>query len=646
VTKGCPHILLCTLAATAVVVVLWTFRPQAIAQLDRRVYDDLLRHTAPPPPTGRVSIVAVDEKSIAEIGQWPWRRDVVARLVERLRDLGARVIAFDIIMSEPDRLGRRGPRSPDGDEVIGTTTDAALAAALKDQRVVTGNAFTFDAPAGNAARCVLHPLQAVQIAASGEASPAHRLFQASGVICSLSVFNRASGASGFLNVNRDADGVVRRVPLVMEYRGELYPSLGLAAVQQLHGTRLVTMSATSGHPLTLGLAGQSIPLDANGCLLLRFRGPGRTIRYAGASDVLRGRLPADSFAGQIVFVGSTATGVSDQVATPLDVSYPGLEVHATVADSLLGGNFIAPPVYAGAYDLGIAVAAALTVGVSTIAGGLLWGGLGTAISCVLIWEIASRSLERRGLFLSPLLPTLSAAMSLAVLTVAKAVLERRRAERERRRRQGAYRLIVQSLTTLTETRDVDTGKHARRTQGYTRLVASLLAKSPRFRGTLTRETIELMAILAPLHDIGKVGIPDAVLNKPGPLTPEEFAQMQTHPALGYNAIVNAEALSLIEDKETVRLAMDIVFTHHEWWDGHGYPRGLAGEEIPIGGRILAVVDVYDALIASRPYRVPMPHEQAVGIIRGQRGTHFDPDVVDAFVAAQSDIERLSKALSG
>ena len=109
-----------------------------------------------------------------------------------------------------------------------------------------------------------------------------------------------------------------------------------------------------------------------------------------------------------------------------------------------------------------------------------------------------------------------------------------------------------------------------------------------------------MAILAPLHDIGKVGILDAVLNKPGPLTPEEYSQMRTHPHLGYNAIASAEALSLIEDEEIVGLAKDMVFTHHEWWDGHGYPRGLAGEEIPIGGRILAVVDVYDALVAPRP----------------------------------------------
>jgi adenylate cyclase len=640
------HILLCALGAASVAAVLSIARPSAIEHLDLRAYDELLRRTTRPSPTGRVSIVAVDEMSIAEIGQWPWRRDVLARLVERLRDLGARVIAFDVILSEPDRLGNSQPLTRNGSGAIGTTaTDQALADALKSGRVVTGYAFTFDEEDGHAATCVLHPLRAVQVAASGHVSPADRLFHPRGVICSLPILNQAAGASGFLNVSPDTDGTVRRMPLVMRYRDEVYPSLGLAAVQQIRGTRVATMSVTSEYSLTLNLADQAIPLDPYGRLLLGFRGPGRTIRYIGASDVLEGRLPAGALADQIVFVGGTAVGVNDRRATPLDTSHPGVELHATVAESLLGHNFIAIPVFARAYDLGIAVAAGLAVAVFTIAGGLLWAVLGTAIGSVLVLGLAAWALEARHTFLSPVFPILSATMSLAVLTVAKVLHERRRAGIERRRRQQGQRFIVQSLTSLTEARDADTGKHARRTQAYTKLVASLLAKSPRFRDRLTPRMIELMAMLAPLHDIGKVGIPDAVLNKPGPLTPDEFAQMRAHPHLGYKAIVSAEAMSPIEDKEVVGLAKDMVFTHHEWWDGHGYPRGLAGEAIPIGGRILAVVDVYDALVASRPYRRPMPHEQAVGIIRAQSGTHFDPDVVDAFLAAERDIEALSKTLS-
>ena len=210
------QILLCTLGAAAVVVVLSVVRPAAIAQLDRVAYDELLRRTARPPATGRVSIVAVDEKSIAEIGQWPWRRDVMAELVDRLRDLGARVIALDIILSEPDRFARPKPWMTG---TAGRRHDDRCDARRRygHQRAVTGYAFTFDAPAASSANCVLHPLPAVQVATAGQASPADRLFRPSGVICSLSVFNRAAGASGFLNVSRDSDGILRRVPLMMEY---------------------------------------------------------------------------------------------------------------------------------------------------------------------------------------------------------------------------------------------------------------------------------------------------------------------------------------------------------------------------------------------------------------------------------------------
>jgi CHASE2 domain-containing sensor protein len=638
------HVLLCALGAAAAVCALSIVRPAAIAPLDLRAYDEMLRHTARPPATGRVSMVAIDEKSIDEIGQWPWRRDVTARLVQRLRGLGAGVIAFDVIMSEPDRLGKPQSATTSRGSDAPTTTDATLAAALKQAQSVTGYAFMFDPPSGSAAVCALHPLSAVQVQRPGQPSPGRRLFQPSGVICSLPVFNRAAGASGFLNVSHDPDGIVRRVPVVMQYQGDLYPSIALAAVQQIRAAKSMTLSAINDR-LTLDLGGQTIPLDAQGRLLLRFRGPGHTLPSVGAADVLEGRVPAGAFANQIVLIGGTAVGVSDQVATPLDNSYPGLEVHATVVESLMGRDAVALPAHAGAYQLGAAAVAGLAVAGLTIAGGLLGAGLGAALGCVLLWMLASWGLETRNTFLSPVVPMLSAMTALAALTVTKFVHERRRAETEKERRQQAYRFIVQSLTSLTEARDVDTGRHARRTQGYTRLVANLLAKSPRFRSRLTREMIELTAILAPLHDIGKVGIPDAVLNKPGPLTPDEDAQMRTHPRLGYNAIVKAEALSLIEDEEVVGLAKDMVLTHHEWWDGHGYPRGLAGEEIPIGGRILAVVDVYDALIASRPYRVALSHEQAVRIIRSQRGTHFDPDVVDAFLAAEDDIEALSKTLS-
>jgi putative two-component system response regulator len=152
----------------------------------------------------------------------------------------------------------------------------------------------------------------------------------------------------------------------------------------------------------------------------------------------------------------------------------------------------------------------------------------------------------------------------------------------------------------------------------------------------------LIGQLSPLHDIGKVGVSDAVLNKPGALSAEELDEMRRHPGFGHETIANAERLAGGEGHEAiVQLAKDIVYTHHERWDGQGYPRGLKGEDIPVAGRIVALVDVYDALSNSRSYRTSLTHEEAVETIAAGRGTHFDPDVVDAFLAVAEEFRQLS-----
>ena len=153
----------------------------------------------------------------------------------------------------------------------------------------------------------------------------------------------------------------------------------------------------------------------------------------------------------------------------------------------------------------------------------------------------------------------------------------------------------------------------------------------------------MLSQLAPLHDIGKVGIPDAVLNKPGKLTPEEAAEMRRHPELGREVILRAEARVGVRDDATLEMAKDIVYTHHERWDGTGYPRGLRGTDIPVEGRIMAVVDVYDAAHARSLYHPCLPHEETVQLISQGRETHFDPDVVDAFLSVSKDFEEISSS---
>ena len=213
-------------------------------------------------------------------------------------------------------------------------------------------------------------------------------------------------------------------------------------------------------------------------------------------------------------------------------------------------------------------------------------------------------------------------------------------------------LSVRTLACLAEARDNETGHHIVRTQAYVQVLARHLAGHPRFRQSLSGERLDMTVKAAPLHDIGKVGIPDAILLKPGRLTVEEFEIMKGHPTIGAIAISRAMAQSLVGVGDMtaeqvsgafafLTLAHEITLNHHEKWDGSGYPAGLAGDAIPVSGRLMALADVFDALTSRRIYKPPIPIDEAMDIIRDGRGRHFDPDIVDAFLACLGQFTEIS-----
>ncbi|MGY3859205.1 response regulator [Aeromonas intestinalis] len=217
-------------------------------------------------------------------------------------------------------------------------------------------------------------------------------------------------------------------------------------------------------------------------------------------------------------------------------------------------------------------------------------------------------------------------------------------QRRTREVMAIQEVTIQAMASLAETRDNETGNHIRRTQHYVKLLAELLRDHPRFRHFLNDDTIHLLFKSAPLHDIGKVGIPDHILLKPGRLTKEEFEIMMTHTTLGRDAIQRAED-QLGFPVDFLRLAKEIAYSHQEKWDGSGYPEGLSGDAIPISARLMAVADVYDALICRRVYKAGMSHEEAVDIIRQGRGWHFDPDVCAAFLSATEQFKAIADRFS-
>jgi putative two-component system response regulator len=217
----------------------------------------------------------------------------------------------------------------------------------------------------------------------------------------------------------------------------------------------------------------------------------------------------------------------------------------------------------------------------------------------------------------------------------EAEVTRRMAENQR-----IQDVTIHALARLAETRDNETGNHILRTQEYVRTLASRLQRNPRFADRIDDHLVALLAKSAPLHDIGKVGIPDRILLKPGRLDADEWEIMKTHAQLGADALVHAER-DVAHPVEFLQCAKQIARSHHERWDGHGYPDGLAGEAIPLPARLMALADVYDALISQRVYKPPFPHEQAFAMIVAERGRHFDPDVVDAFVDCHAELNAVA-----
>ena len=613
-------VMMCGIVPTVVVAILSLYRPTALAKWDFSVYDTLSRALPAHLPSDRIVIVDVDERSLSSVGQWPWRRDVMGQLIDKLRDSGTEVIALDVVFAERDRY--------DGKDIA---PDDALAVSLRQGRVVLGYAMTFDGTHHAPRTCVQHPLGLAVIHPSGDQSE-DPFFRATGAVCNLESLSEAAGASGFLNAAPDPDGILRRVPMLVEFDSRVFPALSLAAVSKFTSARPVAVRVSNVNSSTLVLSGnRSISLDGRGNLLLRYRGPKRTFPYVSAVDVLNGTKGRETFEKRIAFIGTTALGTREVVATPLDTLFAGVEVQATAADNLLQQDLIRRPEFGVALETQIVLCLGVLAALLFLRFGLYWGGsIATAIGAM-VWGSAFWTMSTDGTALSPLYPTLGLLTALSAMTIAGFTLERRRADQSSEDNATSRRLMVQTLLSLTGIRDFETGRHSLRTQRYTRILAEELAKHPSYQEYLSPERIELLASLAPLHDIGKVGVPDAVLNKPGGLTPDELAEMHKHPAHGRAVIENAERAVGVRDDFTLGIAKDIVYTHHEKWDGSGYPQGLKGAAIPIPGRVMAVVDVYDAITSLRRYHAPMTQQEATAFILKGKGTHFDPAVVDAFV---------------
>ena len=262
----------------------------------------------------------------------------------------------------------------------------------------------------------------------------------------------------------------------------------------------------------------------------------------------------------------------------------------------------------------------------------------TLFGFLFIVPVSSETLLRYlHVFISPVPTMVIFIISFALLALMRFRSEELRVLYRERQLAAARDCAILGLAALAETRDTKTGNHIFRTQKYIHAMAQYLVHHKSLEYRIDPREVDLLSKSSPLHDVGKVGVRDSILLKPGPLTPAEFEEMKKHTIYGAEALAKAESASgITDDTSFLKTAQEIALTHHEKWDGTGYPFGLKGKNIPLSGRLMAIADVYDALISERVYKKAMSHKTAADMIRNSSGTHFDPEIVHVFEALEDE----------
>lgn len=626
--------------------VLGTTTDSCFRRIDCFFFDLFVQLTKSPLPTTETIIVDIDDISLDAVGQWPWPRYKFAALIETIASQQPTIIGLDILFSEPDRTSLNSLveafRTDFGLDISFsgipsglTDNDGYLGHVLSGSKVIGANFLYFDHQGADK-----QSLPSVRLTGS---IGGLELPEASGILDNIAPVRVGLHSQGFINTTLDADGLLRQAPLLIKYKGTVLTHLALATLLAKEDVQEIEVGADFYGPL-LKIGSSTIPIDRKGYALLRFPSPSHTHKFISAVDVLNGSVPFDTFTGKTVFVGSSAAGMNDLHHTIFHPYFPGVEVHAVVLDNFIQQSFARMPSWS---DLAVLTCLFLCSGIVIMifTANLAVRFLALSFSVLTVFLFACHFFlfANSGIFLSPGLPLLVCGLQFSIFSFIRFVTARHRLLLNLRELNRVQQLTLESMATVAETRDPETGGHIQRTQHYVRILARGLRDSGKHTAILTDQYIELLYISSPLHDIGKVGVPDRILLKQGKLNAEEFQEMQRHCQYGYDII--HRAATKIEGNAFFSLAKEIAMTHHEKWDGSGYPNRLRGEAIPLSGRIMAVADVYDALISARCYKPPFSHAEAMEILEKGSGSHFDPEIIQVFKTTEQEMQAIARSFS-
>ena len=611
-----------------------------------------------------VTIVEIDEASLTTLGQWPWPRNRMASLVKAINAYSPAAIGLDMYMPEPDAtspqpwaaelpaiyrdLAREITRLPSHDRL--------LADELRAAPTVLGAA-GFDFDTFNTAT----GLRTVPMLTSG-GDPLHFVRYFPYVLASIPELQQAAKGQAVLSVSTD-DAVVRRMPLVLSVGEQLVPSLAMEMLRVATDDPAIRVHVGERGIESVAVADLSVPTQRQGDVWLHFaKLQGSASRQISAADVLAGNVDSDALAGKLVLVGLTGAGLTDQRLTPLGELVPGIEIQAQLLESFFDGRFLIRPWWMKLIELALLftlgtvmiVVVPLSRGrfakvITTIPRATTWIVMAMNVSFVLIgyavFHHTGLLFDAAALFVG--FSTVLASLVSSLMVELSKENERLAAEQQRLRDAahlvgGEIKRLLQADGSAEETQAME------RVAGWVRLLGRAVARHPEFAGQLSDEVLDILPRIVALRDLGMVPIAGHATEANGDLSDADRELMRKHPKVGGMAVDVAAKILGSEHSDTsianlLACTREVAEGHHERWDGKGYPAGLAGEAVPLSARIAGMVDAYEAMVSSRPYRVALSHDEALAVIARASGTQFDPRIAAIFAEVGEEIRALGGA---
>jgi len=601
---------------------------------DFKIYDTISRLTSQNDTTRKSSVVIVDidEKSLKAAGQWPWPRVILAKLLYNISKSHPVSLGLDVIFPEVDKTSPTNivdfyKNYFNSDIMIDGLSnklfdnDKIFADAIGKLNTTMAVYMSNDDTKQNT--CIF-PKNKLNIIDSSNVT-----YESKNIICNIEKLQKNSSNIGFINATQDKDGIFRRVPLFIKYKENILPSLGISM--------LTSVNSVSLNKNKVSIFGHDFNMENNTNVLLNFYDT-NWYKKVSAIDVLLGKVDSSVLRGKFILLGTSAVGLHDRYVTTTGEILAGVNINATLIDNILYDELIyQPPLMA---DINLLISILLSIALLFFMYRKMFLRLFFVfIAIVVLYILVSLGFMNENIYISSAYFLVPFTIYFFILNAFSLFGHYKDKQKFYIDLNQAHSSVIDSMSLVVESRDTETGAHILRTKEYIICLGEYLYEHDIYKSILTKEFQEFVYRASPLHDIGKVGIPDNILKKPGKLTTQEFVMMKNHASIGKEIIENA--LKGNGKNVFLQRALNIAYSHHEKWDGSGYPQGLKGTEIPLEARMMALVDVYDALISKRVYKESIPYEQSEQIIIEGSGKHFDPVLVAAFIELKDKFREIA-----